>query len=171
MSVTTKLKYYAVPNRAGEKVIVPTVRNLREADSLAHDFAAVITAGPRDTEVPWNHPNHLVCTFGDTSRPGRWAPTPNDVSKLVAFGAACDDPILVHCHAGMSRSTSTAIGVLLARGVTAETAVSSLAAIHPDGRAFIPNALIIKFLAEQFDEPDLPRIAYEFSYDGLDNWA
>jgi predicted protein tyrosine phosphatase len=46
--------------------------------------------------------------------PGRLAPTREDVAALLAFGRelAVGDHLLVHCHAGVSRSTAAAALIL-----------------------------------------------------------
>ena len=151
-----------VPTIDGGETIVPTVRNLREAAFMNEDFPAVITAGPSHREVRFGHQNHLVQPFGDVSYVCKQAPKWHHVEEITEFGVINDGPILIHCHAGMSRSTSSAIGVLLARGVEPETAVSALRSIHPKNRPFIPNPIVIDLLAEMYDYPDLPAIVTKY---------
>lgn len=151
-----------VPTLDGSETVVPVVRNLREAAFMNEDFPAVITAGPRHNEVQFGHHNHLVQPFGDVSYDCKQAPKWHHVEKITEFGVVNDGPILIHCHAGMSRSTSSAIGVLLARGVDPEIAVSTLSAMHPKNRPFIPNSVVIEILAEMYDYPELPDIVTEY---------
>jgi predicted protein tyrosine phosphatase len=148
----------------GKETIVPTVRNLQEAAFMNEDFPAVLTVGPRQSEVTFGHQNHLVQSFGDVSYQCKQAPRWQHVEKITEFGIVNDGPLLVHCHAGMSRSTSSAIGVLLGRGVEPETAVSALAAIHPNNRPFIPNQIVIEILSEMYDYPELTDIVRKYDY-------
>lgn len=154
---------HEVKTKDGNWTAVPVVRNIEEAHVLAGDFPAVVTAGPTKSEVNFGHPNHLVQSFGDVDWRCRQAPTEDDVRAITEFGRD-NEEILVHCHAGMSRSTSTSIGILLARNVEAEIAVAKLAEIHPYRRAFIPNRLIIAMLAEMYDCPDLPSITAKYEW-------
>lgn len=154
---------HEVQTQNGDWTTLPVIRNLQEAKKLAPHFPAIVTAGPQAREVDFGHDNHLVQTFGDVDWKCWQAPTQEHVEAIIKFGLK-NDVVLVHCHAGMSRSTSTAIGILLARGVEAELAVSSLAAIHPDDRPFIPNRLVIKILAEMYDIPELPQIARRYEW-------
>lgn len=162
--MTTTYDLYEIPTKTGSMTILPTVRSLREAQVLNKDFPAILTVGPRPSEVKFGHANHMIQTFGDVTIDSWQAPKKFHVEEIVQFGIDNEEDILVHCHQGMSRSTSSAIGILLARGVEAETAVSSLRHIHPAGRPFIPNPIVIGFLAEMFNAPDLPKIVkhYEF---------
>ncbi len=162
--MTTTFDLYEIPTTNGAMTTIPTVRNLRESKILNKDFPAVLTVGPQLKEVPFGHNNHMVQTFGDVAYDSWQAPKRYHVEEIIQFGVDNDSDILVHCHAGMSRSTSSAIGILLARGVDAETAVSALRTVHPQGRPFIPNSIIIGFLSEMFNLPDLAMIVkhYEF---------
>lgn len=157
---------YTIKTRSGHTTTMPTIRNLREARRLAHEFEAVLTTGPQEPEVQWNHTNHFVRSFGDVSRPSPTSPKAHHVEELVRFGAEQDGPLLVHCHAGISRSTATAIGVLIARGVDPEAAVQGLARIHPQGRPFMPNALMLAFMSDLLEEPDLVSIARSHYFNG-----
>jgi hypothetical protein len=147
-------------------VTLPIIGNIREAEDWATEFSSIITAGPSATEVQWNHPSHLVVEFNDTTV-GRNAPTYDQVKRMVDWGVDKDD-LLVHCHAGMSRSTSTAWGIAIARGVEPEDAFITLRDSQPpdsgsytrDGlRLFIPNTLIVKHLERMFGL-DLLHILY-----------
>ena len=143
------------------KLTLPTIRNIREAQAICHDYDAVITAGPTLSEVSgFNHPNHKVVSFADTiveSAYGR-APSFEDVRELITWGEGKDN-LLVHCHAGISRSTATAWGISIANGTDPEEAIRNLIANHPveDGyfgrahkRPFYPNQLIVKHLEKMF---------------------
>lgn len=165
MTTTSEIPYIlTVPTMEGEETIVPTVRNLREAAFMNEDFPAVITVGPSANEVRFGHSNHLVQEFGDVAHECSRAPKWHHIEKVTEFGLINDGPLLVHCHAGMSRSTSSAIGVLLARGVDPETAVSALASVHPRNRHFIPNPIVIDILSEMYDYPDLAKIVRKYEF-------
>lgn len=130
------------------------VTNLNEAYLYAHDFDSVITAGPLAAEVAhFQHPDHLIVSFSDiitTRLDNGWVgPSEQDVATMLEwaferFGRS----ILIHCHAGMSRSTATAIGVLAEWGYDEEFAFNHVHSRRPvdalkANREFIPNPLIL----------------------------
>jgi hypothetical protein len=148
---------YAAP-RLISGVQIPVVRNIEEAAAVCHEYKSVISAGPNERECDWGHKNHRVFKFGDTTIKSPSAPQYEQINDLVLWGAEQDD-LLVHCHAGMSRSTSTAWGIAIARGLDPEMAIQELLAQHPFDtfigrkqiRPFIPNLLVVKYLEEMFD--------------------
>ena len=80
--------------------------------------------------------------------PGRSAPAREDVERLLLFGRELDEPagshLLVHCHAGVSRSTAAA-ALILAQAhpdLPAGEALDAVARIRP--RAW-PNLRILEF--------------------------
>lgn len=139
--------------------LLPTVRNLEEARKHAHEYASVITAGPSKREVKFNHPDHLIVEFDDVvdSHWGMKPPTFENVREMISWGHGREN-ILVHCHAGISRSTSTAWGVAISNGWDAEEAYITLRNNHPSSeysgmkyrRSFCPNELIISYLEKLF---------------------
>ena len=132
-------------------IAMPTVRGIQDAAVLAPYFPSVITAGPSQSEVRWSHPNHCVEKFGDTEDISSvWAPKFEQVQRLVKFGAKTNEPILIHCHAGISRSTATAIGVSIARGIAPKEAIEKLAEIHPADQWFCPNGLVLDHIETYF---------------------
>ena len=141
------------------------IRNIKEAAELCHEFDAVITAGPDANEVAdWGHPNHLVVSFDDVTN-DRYgdAPTLEQVRGIVEWGANQVGSTLIHCHAGISRSTSCAWGIAIAKGFDPREALEKLAEMHPeDGRwgqrTFRPNPLIVKHLEVIFGRNDLGKI-------------
>ena len=141
---------------------LPVIRNIEEAAELCHEFDAVITAGPEAYEVAgWDHPNHLVVSFDDVTDP-RYpdAPRLEQIKNIVEWGAKQEGSLLVHCHAGISRSTSCAWGIAIAKGFNAKEALETLAEMHPDEggwgqRTFRPNPLIVKHLETIFGRKDL----------------
>jgi len=149
--------------------LLPTIRNLDEARALCGDFASVLTVGPDRNEVDdFGHSDHKVVSFDDITFEwsGSLAPTFELVTEAVEWGAGRSN-LLVHCHAGMSRSTSTAWGIAIANGFDPQQAYDLLKSNHPvdlrrdwtlDGarqprrarRAFIPNELVLKHLERYF---------------------
>lgn len=131
---------------------------------LAHKFPAVITAGPDLDEVNFGHPNHHVQEFEDSIM-GVASPTHQDMENILKFSSRNSGEILIHCHAGMSRSTSTAIGVLIQRGMNPFDAFEILKARHPRRRHFIPNLKIMGILEEIFGVDGLVDYSLENEYD------
>ena len=135
-------------------VELPCVRNIEEAWEWGRQFNAVLTAGPDRWEVRMDHPNHRVWAFEDTTRPST-GPSLKQVEEMISWGKGQRD-LLVHCHAGMSRSTAVAWGICLARGLDPEDSLAALYAAHPfeswgERRLFIPNRLIVQHLEAIFD--------------------
>lgn len=94
--------------------------------------------------------NRLALRFHDViePRPDSLAPQRADVERLLAFGrelvGASDPHLLIHCHAGVSRSTASA-ALILAQAWPdrpAGAALDAVAAIRP--RAW-PNLRILEF--------------------------
>lgn len=149
-------------------ITLPVISNIREARDWNQDFKSILTVGPSKSEVNWNHPNHKVFEFGDTTR-GPYAPKIEDIREAVMWGAEQED-LLVHCHAGMSRSTATAWGISIARGADPLDSFLALKDAHPvdswGKRSFIPNALIVKHLVKIFNIEDLEEIRRNNSMNG-----
>jgi predicted protein tyrosine phosphatase len=80
--------------------------------------------------------------------PGRLAPSRGDVARLLGFGRELNDRtgshLLVHCHAGVSRSTAAAalIMVQMHPGRPARVALDTVARMRP--RAW-PNLRMLEF--------------------------
>ena len=149
---------------------LPTIVNLDEARERCHEYASLLTAGPpRDEVCDFGHPAHKVVEFDDvTSRHfGYTPPTFDQVEEMVRWGEGRAN-LLVHCHAGMSRSTSTAWGIAIANGFDPQEAFDLLKNNHPvethfvqrssgyrielrDPRPFIPNRLIVTHLEKLFE--------------------
>lgn len=103
---------------------------------------------PPDFEAYASH-DRVVWRFDDVVRPGEGdlAPGRRDVEEILALGRRLEsEPVrhlLVHCHAGVSRSTATAV-ILMVRtnpGREAE-AFAELDRIRP--RSW-PNALMLRY--------------------------
>lgn len=159
--------------------LLPTVRNLEEARKHSHEYASVITAGPELDEVRFNHPDHLVVSFDDVVDDS-WGSIPpqfEQVREMISWGHGREN-LLVHCHAGISRSTATAWGVAISNGWDAEEAYTALRGKHPSSsyagmqyaRMFDPNTLIISHLEKLFgyQKDELLKI-HEHSHK-VDRW-
>lgn len=145
--------------------LLPTVRNIDEAREICGDYASVLTVGPHHSEVAdFGHRDHKIVTFDDvtSSFGGYRAPTYQHVRDIMEWGVGRTN-LLVHCHAGMSRSTSSAWGIAIANGFDPQEAYDLLKRNHPvvahrawspraelgtylRRRAFIPNELVLVHL-------------------------
>jgi len=108
--------------------------------------------------------NHLFIEVSDIPRPmeGHIHPARAHLEKVFEFTAklTADDRLLVHCYAGMSRSTAIAIGVLIQHGMDSETAFDHVAAIRP---ILMPNEMFIQLIDEYFAlSGDLVKIVADF---------
>jgi predicted protein tyrosine phosphatase len=59
--------------------------------------------------------------------------TPEQIQEILEFSAWLEptDKLLVHCHAGISRSTAVAIGILCQHGLTPKKAFTHVLQIRP----------------------------------------
>ena len=94
--------------------------------------------------------NHLILHFEDYDK--RWAhssvaPKLDDIQKIVDFARNIgpDDKVLVNCHAGVSRSAATAIGILVQHGMHPADAILYCKEIRPQ---MWPNDLITEYFSE-----------------------
>jgi predicted protein tyrosine phosphatase len=55
------------------------------------------------------------------------------------------DRLLVHCHAGKSRSPAMAIGILIQSGLSPTEAIDQVKIVRPE---LIPNRLIVRLIDE-----------------------
>jgi protein-tyrosine phosphatase len=171
--MTANTNDYAPIGGAG--LILPVrVVNLNEARVLAQAgaYPSVITAGPTRGEVAdFDHPDHHVVEFDDVYDIRSGGPTLDDVRSLVEW-AVGRDRILVHCHAGISRSTATAWGICIAKGLDPEQSIAALRVAHPmvqtyagtEQRSFSPNELIVAHLEVLLDQPLGSLIALAGTY-------
>jgi predicted protein tyrosine phosphatase len=106
--------------------------------------------------------NHLVLRFEDVSSPTPNAPTMEHVLEGLAFCADLtdDDFLLINCHAGQSRSTAMAIGVLILHGMDPQSAFDAVKADRP---VLMPNMLITQHLDQHFKlDGKLNQIVIDF---------
>ena len=106
-----------------------------------------------DALLPCFGAHHLVLRFHDiddaevAALAGFTAPTRGHVRDALAHcaGLGPDERVLIHCHAGISRSPAMAIGVLVQAGASPAEALAAVARIRPH---CIPNRLVIRYLDE-----------------------
>jgi predicted protein tyrosine phosphatase len=95
--------------------------------------------------------HHLHVRFDDIAKPitGRVHPTEDHLRQILEFADSFtdDDRVLVHCHAGISRSTAVAIAVLIHHGWSYDAAYQHVENVRP---ILLPNKLIIKYVDERF---------------------
>jgi predicted protein tyrosine phosphatase len=99
-----------------------------------------------------DYPPHrrLALRFHDIidPMPGRYAPTRDDVARLLAFGHELGEAdschLLVHCHAGVSRSTA-ATTLILAQAHPERAAREVLDAVSEIRPRAWPNLRILEF--------------------------
>ena len=88
--------------------------------------------------------DHLTIIFHDLleARDGHVAPGAAHVADALAFAAANDHPLLVHCYAGVSRSPAMAYAIACARAADRSEAeiARELRRLSPSAT---PNALIV----------------------------
>ena len=122
----------------------------RAARIKRRGWSGVITlADPGQRDVlafhKWPHPEHLVvrCEDLDYETPGFITPTEEHVQRIIDFGRNhVDGGILIHCNAGISRSSATALTILADRlGPGKEQdALDQMLFMQPEA---VPNILIV----------------------------
>lgn len=115
----------------------------------ARHLLTVISEGtPVERPVSIPEENHLYLAFNDITAPaqGLTPPSPEHVERLLAFGRAWDrhDPMIVHCWAGVSRST--AAGYILSHALTPGSDAADLARLLRQRAPWAtPNARMVGF--------------------------
>src|SRR5579864_4701993 len=105
---------------------IPELKEFRHKDSVTHILSLIDEDYPDCIfEMPEMEPlfesfqphTRLELKFDDVTVPSRFyvAPTHEDIECILEFGKTVtkDDTLLVHCHAGISRSTAAAALILL----------------------------------------------------------
>lgn len=118
---------------------------------------------------------HLQLRFHDveSETPGHIAPTREDIRQVIEFARALpeDADLLIHCMAGISRSTAIGVGVACVRGRTPADALkliidSRQPTLEP-GYVVMPNRWMIQFFDEELGlAGELSRVVDEY-YDTL----
>ena len=126
--------------------------------SAIHDVAAqtgashmltVISGGtPVDRPASIKAENHLYLEFNDITAPaqGLIPPSPAHVEEILSFGREWDQqrPMIVHCWAGVSRST--AAGYILSHALTPDSDPHALALLLRSKAPWAtPNARMVGF--------------------------
>jgi predicted protein tyrosine phosphatase len=78
------------------------------------------------------------------------SPRPEHLQAVLAFTKDLTetDRLLIHCFAGISRSTATAIGILIQHGLSYAEAFEKVAEVR---RHLMPNELFIQHIDAHFD--------------------
>ena len=103
--------------------------------------------------------------FLDLSTDHPHGPREDHVKQIrkIAASHRTAEAFLIHCKAGISRSTAAALVVMDGWGVPAQEALTELFRIRPQAR---PNELMIKFLPKEYSEalapPEPPQGDIEF---------
>jgi predicted protein tyrosine phosphatase len=92
-------------------------------------------------------PHHLLLHLHDIAEEldGHVVPCSQHLLDVLDFTAdlAPGSRLLVHCIAGVSRSTAAAIGILIARGMPWRVAWEAVEAVRP---VMMPNACLIRLI-------------------------
>lgn len=97
-------------------------------------------------------PHHLILRFHDVEEEvaGLAAPTEDQLrlALLHTRDLVPSDRLLVHCHAGKSRSPAMALGILVQAGMSPTEAFLCVRALRPE---LIPNRLMVRQLDKILD--------------------
>ena len=146
-AVTTKPMIFSIQ--------ICSLEAAREADLSIYD--GVITIEDSTIEDPFrvesSSPNQLVLRFDDISLPidGFIEPKEIHIERALSFADMIGEAsVLIHCHAGISRSSAIALAIIAKRlgpGKEKE-AVKALEQINPNAR---PNKSMVWFTDEILD--------------------
>ena len=139
--------------RTAPRITICGILELGEhsAAGVTHVLSILGPNGPDPPEFAEFAPHRrLVLRFHDVIEPlpDQIAPTRADVERLLVFGREVDETpdahLLVHCRAGVSRSTAAATLIIMQANPEwpASAALEAVAALRP--RAW-PNLLILEF--------------------------
>ena len=147
---------------------ITSLEAVREADVSIYD--GVITIEDSRIEDPFRveseHPKQLVLCFDDISVPLDDFIEPQEKHILQALSFADrigEGSILIHCHAGISRSSAIALAIIAQRmgmGKEQET-IEILESINPNCR---PNKSLV-WLTDEILERD--RRLYDIAYKSM----
>ena len=140
-------------SRTAPRLTICGIAELGEhsAAGVTHVLSLLGPTSPDPPEFAAFAPHRrLILRFHDVIEPrsDQNAPTREDVERLLVFGRevseTADAPLLVHCRAGVSRSTAAAALILMQANPAwpASAALDAVAASRP--RAW-PNLLILEF--------------------------
>lgn len=136
----------------------------------------ISTIGPDDVCYNKGKEKHLLLSFHDiedVSDSDFTAPTREHIKQILEFSETLPDEanLLIHCMAGISRSTATAIGVCCQKGMTPSDALSHVRNIREPtlkaGYMVLPNRLMIGYFDDELGlGGELVKVVQEY-YDGL----
>src|SRR6516162_2437779 len=141
-------------SRTAPRITICGIPELGEHSAAAGVTHVLSFLGPNSPDPPelaeFAPHRRLILRFHDViePRPDHIAPTRGDVERLLIFGREVSETpgahLLVHCRAGVSRSTATAALILIQANPEwrARAALDAVAAIRP--RAW-HNLLILEF--------------------------
>lgn len=119
------------------------VSSLMMALELSQECDKVISLVDPDEVLPDFHLPHLVVHMHDTEvAADSWSPKLDDIIRVFDF-VDKDDRVLVHCYAGISRSTAMGLGLLVSAGVSVQDALTH---VHADRPNMSPNKLILRLI-------------------------
>jgi predicted protein tyrosine phosphatase len=130
------------------------------ADEVTH-VLSILDPGWPDPQAFASFPTHrrIALRFHDVIAPlpGAIVPTQQDVGLLLAFGrevsaAGRDSHLLIHCHAGISRSTAAA-ALLFAQAAPARPVEDIFTAIADQRPRAWPNLLLLEFGERELGRP------------------
>lgn len=131
------------------------VCELDTADFHRKDWGATHTVSlidPKAESSIVKSDDRLVLALSDVNmvNASRTPPRPGHVAKVFEFTKDLQptDRVLVHCHAGVSRSTAMAIGILCQHGMRPADALKRVQSVRPQ---LWPNTLIIGYIDEILD--------------------
>jgi predicted protein tyrosine phosphatase len=148
------------------------ISGAEEAPEIIRTWAtrAVSLLGKKDAHrVPRQGDHHLVLFFDDTERMDdkQWVSvSPWHIQRALEHTAGLteNDRLLVHCKAGISRSTAMAIGIMIQHGMSPAQAFLHVQDVRP---ILLPNRLMIEFIDQHFElDGELEAIIAEY-YEGL----
>jgi predicted protein tyrosine phosphatase len=106
----------------------------------------------RENKIP-----HKTLLFDDideqdqfTGRHGYILPRAFHIDEAINFAETHDEDILLHCAAGISRSTAMAIAIWMHAGVPMEEAVQRVFQQRPRAS---PNKILLRFVADRHGIP------------------
>jgi predicted protein tyrosine phosphatase len=120
-----------------------------EAARWCHRYESVLTVFAPGWMCDFGHDDHLIVEFEDRLQPDQGAPTLAHAEQILSWAQPrLDRSILVHCKAGQSRSTASAIGIAALAGMSEPEAWNHVASLcrPPDKlktRPFIPNLRLL----------------------------
>ena len=138
-------------------VHVCSLHAVRELDVSTYDGIITIedTTIREPFRVQTNEPKQLILRFDDINQPmdDYVIPQMSHIKRALEFADKIEDgSLLVHCHAGISRSSAIALAVIAKRlgSGKEEEAVNTLEHINPNCR---PNKSIVE-MADELLERD-----------------